>query len=74
MKKPSKRPAGERQPVGDATTARVLSVMVALAEESARLDLLAHSVGLMFNVPKGAFSAAMRARRGLAPIERKGGK
>lgn len=40
-----------------------LAIMVRLAEESARIDLLAHSVGIMFDVPKGAFAAALAAHR-----------
>lgn len=47
-----------------AVQARALAIMCELAEESARLDLLCHSVGLMFGVPKGAFAAALRARKG----------
>lgn len=57
---PRKRPEFFQK--GEAQGA-ALAIMVRVAEEAARLDLLAHSIGIMFDVPKGAFAAALAAHR-----------
>lgn len=60
---PPRKGGGGAHRMRELSDAKALAIMVELAELSARVDLLAHSIGLMFDLPPGAFGEALKKRR-----------